>query len=272
MIKGVAKLANHICLILCTLVLISGLCPIVAQAVDMTRTVYVPKTGSKYHYVSDCSNMTSPRSMTLEEALSKGYEPCSNCVNEKAFSDMRSTTPHVDDVYWLAENGITTGFPDGTFRPYSSVARCDMAAFLRRLAVRMGVDGAATWTPATSDWDSFSDVNSTTPHAEDILWLAHTGISTGFSDGTFRPYATIARCDMAAFLHRLALLSGKAGASDSSSKASFFDVSSSTPHAGDIDWLASSKITTGFPDNTFRPYANVARCDMAAFLYRLYNL
>ena len=272
MIRRVVKLARRICIVLCGLVLITGLCPMVAQAVDMTRTVYVPKTGSKYHYVSDCSNMTSPETRTLEEALAEGYEPCSNCVNEKAFSDMRSTTPHVDDVYWLAENGITTGFPDGTYRPYDSVARCDMAAFLRRLAVRMGVDGAATWTPTASDWDSFSDVNSATPHAEDILWLAHTGVSTGFSDGTFRPYATIARCDMAAFLHRLALLSGKAGTSDSSSKASFIDVSSSTPHAGDIDWLASSKITTGFPDNTFRPYANVARCDMAAFLYRLYNL
>lgn len=272
MIRRVAKLATPTCLILCTLALIAALCPMVAQAIDMTRTVYVPETGSKYHYVSDCSNMTSPKSITLEEALVEGYESCSNCVNEKAFFDMRSTTPHVDDVYWLAENGITTGFPDGTFRPYNSVARCDMAAFLRRLAIRMDVDGAATWTPTINDWDSFSDVSRATPHAEDILWLAHVGVSTGFSDGTFRPYATIARCDMAAFLHRLALLSGATETSDSSSKASFIDVSSSTSHAEDINWLSTSRITTGFADNTFRPYANVARCDMAAFLYRLYNL
>lgn len=266
------KLVRHLGLVLCELALVIGMCPVVARAVDMARTVFVPRTGSKYHYVSDCSNMTSPRSMSLEEALSQGYEPCANCVNEKAFSDVRSATPHADDVYWLAKNGISTGFPDGTFRPYDSVARCDMAAFLRRLAVQMGVEDAATWTPTANDWKSFSDVNSSTPHAEDVLWLAHTGVSTGFADGTFRPYATIARCDMAAFLHRLALLSGRDGAGDSSNKVSFSDVSAGTPHAEDIIWLSATRITTGFPDNTFRPYANVTRCDMAAFLHRLYIL
>lgn len=32
----------------------------------------------------------------------------------------------------------------------------------------------------------FSDVNSSTAHADDIWWMLDTGISTGFNDGTFR--------------------------------------------------------------------------------------
>ena len=119
------------------------------------------------------------------------------------FSDVNQSTPHYEDILWLASAKISTGFPDGTFRPYASIARCDMAAFLRRLAVSMGVEEAKSWNPSSSDWAAFSDVSGSTPHAEDILWLASTKISTGFPDGTFRPYASIARCDMAAFLYRL---------------------------------------------------------------------
>ena len=46
-----------------------------------------------------------------------------------------------------------------------------------------------------------------------------------------------------------------------------------TPHYGDIIWLASAGVSTGWiePDGTrtFRPTAGVQRADMAAFLYRL---
>ena len=37
-------------------------------------------------------------------------------------------------------------------------------------------------------WDSasFPDVTDTTPHADEIRWLASSGISTGYPDGTFR--------------------------------------------------------------------------------------
>ncbi len=36
--------------------------------------------------------------------------------------------------------------------------------------------------------------------------------------------------------------------------------------------MASTKITTGYPDNTYRPTAQVGRDAMAAFLYRYVQL
>ena len=36
----------------------------------------------------------------------------------------------------------------------------------------------------------------------------------------------------------------------------------------DITWLKDNAITTGYPDNTFRPDNNVTRAEMAAFLHR----
>ena len=112
------------------------------------------------------------------------------------FVDVFKTTDHHEYIGWLKENGISTGWDDGTFRPYSSIVRCDMAAFLYRLA------GSPAYEPSASERGRFRDVDASTPHAKEVWWLASTGVSSGWDDGTFRPYSSIVRCDMAAFLHR----------------------------------------------------------------------
>ncbi len=112
------------------------------------------------------------------------------------FVDVFSSTPHHEHIGWLKENGIAAGWADGTFKPYVSIARCDMAAFLYRLA------GSPQYSPTSAERRRFKDVDGGTPHCDEVWWLASTGVSTGWADGTFKPYASIARCDMAAFLHR----------------------------------------------------------------------
>lgn len=124
-------------------------------------------------------------------AGSPSFEPSPS--DWSLFSDVNKSTPHAREILWLASSGVTTGYPDHTFKPFATVARCDMAAFLHRMAGDLPSAGTVT----------FSDVSNTTPHAEDILWLAHEGVSSGFPDGTFKPYGTVVRCDMAAFLNRM---------------------------------------------------------------------
>ena len=41
--------------------------------------VWIPNTGSKYHKTSTCSGMKDPSKVTVEEAKSYGYTPCSKC-------------------------------------------------------------------------------------------------------------------------------------------------------------------------------------------------
>ena len=194
-----------------------------------------------------------------------------------SFRDVDASTPHADDIKWTASAGISTGWiePDGTrtFRGMDTVKRQDMAAFLRREAKRMGVGDADSWKPSASDWKAFRDVSKSTPHAEDVLWLAHAGISAGWteSDGsrTYRGMDSVKRQDMAAFMHRLAKLAARGS---HVSPKSFGDVTSSTPHADDIRWLAGSGVSTGYPDGTYRGMVSVYRQDMAAFLHRLDTL
>ena len=116
---------------------------------------------------------------------------------DSTFYDVGSSTPHAIDIEWLVDKGITTGFIDGSFRPYDTVKRCDMAAFLYRIA------GSPDFEPDEEQAVAFKDVNGSTAHSLEVLWLASEGISTGFPDGTFRPYDTVKRCDMAAFLRRM---------------------------------------------------------------------
>ena len=123
-------------------------------------------------------------------------------AKDVAFADVDEKTPHRDAILWLAAEGVSTGYKgaDGKaeFRPYAEIARCDMAAFLYRMAGE----------PEFEAKDAFSDVARDTPHREAVLWLAASGVSTGWTAGdgtrTFRPYDQIVRCDMAAFLQRMA--------------------------------------------------------------------
>lgn len=234
------------------------------------RTVWVSRTGDKYHYTPNCSNMHNPIEMTLSEALSKGRTPCKVCARGSSggsdgaldpswpFTDVREDTYHYEDIVWLKKSGVATGFQDGSFKPLDTVKRCDMAAFLYRIA------GKPAFASTDVDWNRFSDVDTKTPHADAILWMASKSITTGFEDGTFRPYDTIKRCDMAAFLHRMA-----GDVDHSASQVSFKDVAAATPHAAHIRWLAAVGVSKGFDDGTYRPFDTVKRCDMAAFLHRM---
>lgn len=181
------------------------------------------------------------------------------------FNDVNVTTPHQKDIIWLAENGISTGYPGGLFKPMTDVYRQDMAAFLYRLA------GEPDYTPTPADKARFKDVNDQTPHAKEIYWLAASGISTGYLDGTFKPLAPVVRQDMAAFLRRLAKVMGDPESENwkPQNTNAFPDVTAQTDHQVDILWLAETEISAGYPDKMFRPLVKVARQDMAAFLHRL---
>ena len=198
-------------------------------------------------------------------AGSPEYTPSES--DKKRFSDVSTSTSHAKEIWWLASTGISTGFPNGTFRGMAPVARQDMAALLKRFTA-LYLDGTANdFTPSAADTKRFNDVNNATEHAEDIWWLASTGISTGFPNGTYAPGKAVARQDMAAFLYRASNLPVfNPSAKD---KAAFSDVNESTSHANDIWWMSSRGISTGFKDKTFKGTLSVARQDMAAFLYRL---
>jgi hypothetical protein len=114
---------------------------------------------------------------------------------------------------------------------------------------------------------SFIDVSPDHPFFEEIKALAASGIITGWPDGTFRPTLTVTRQAMSAFLYRAFELEVPDIA-----EPTFSDVDEDHPFFEEIEALAASGITTGWPDGTFRPDLSVTRMATTAFLYRALGL
>jgi hypothetical protein len=60
-------------------------------------------------------------------------EPMFTPPGSPSFNDVPTTHPFYDEVEWMAEEGITTGFPGGLFKPSADVTRQSMSAFMHRL-------------------------------------------------------------------------------------------------------------------------------------------
>ncbi|WP_342372097.1 S-layer homology domain-containing protein [Propioniciclava soli] len=179
------------------------------------------------------------------------------------FFDVPARLAFHSEIMWLASEGISTGWPDGTFRPGEPINRDAMAAFLYRLAGEPTVS-----LPAASP---FSDVAPDAPFYKEVCWLASTAISTGFPDGTFGPKVSVSREAVAAFLFRFFYdqqFPGRFAPHRTPTVAPFVDVPLASPFAREIAWLKQYEITTGYGDGTFRPHDVVARDAMAAFLFR----
>jgi uncharacterized repeat protein (TIGR01451 family) len=176
------------------------------------------------------------------------------------FSDVREDHAFFEEICWMVDNEITTGYSDGTYRPGRDVTRMAMSAFMYRLA------GQPTFPdPPTA---SFPDAATDHVFFTEIEWMAEEGITTGYADGTFRPGIGVTRMAMGAFMYRLA---GEPTFPDPGT-ASFPDVATTSTFFTEIEWMVDEGITTGYTDGTFRPARNVTRMAMSAFMQRLFPL
>ena len=110
------------------------------------------------------------------------------------FRDVPATRQYSVEISLLSQIGVINGWSDGTFRPTQNVTRGQTAAFLYRLA------GSPAYTPPKTS--QFEDIDPRTPFPKEISWMAKNGFTTGYSDKTFRPEATINRGGMLVMLHR----------------------------------------------------------------------
>jgi hypothetical protein len=172
------------------------------------------------------------------------------------FSDVPPEHPFFEEITWLAEEGIATGYDDGTFKPANTVSRQAMAAFLYRLAGEPEVD--------LPEQPTFSDVPEDHPFYVPIEWAVEQEIASGYPDGTFKPSGDISRQAMSAFVYRDA---GEPSF-EVPSEPSFSDVPEGHPFYVEIEWLAEEGISTGYEDGTFKPGNNTSRQATAAVLFR----
>jgi len=223
------------------------------------------------------------RSRGANQAFSESSAPVTVNLRNRTFTDV--PCPHWARMFIesLAVAGITSGFPDGTFRPDFSVNRAQMVVFLARSA-DLALHDLGAFTPPPCGQESFGDVPCTHWAYRFIEYAIAKGLVAGFDGppnpggGTsliFRPGQVVTRQTMALFLARVRDFSDHdfaAFAPPACGNERFPDVPCSNPSYKAIEYLAAKSITAGFSNGLYGPGQPVTRAQMAVFLVRAARL
>lgn len=108
-----------------------------------------------------------------------------------SFSDVHSSNTASGYIESAVEEGILSGFPDGTYRPNQTVTRAQLAIILgRAFDITEAVD---------IDFPDVSKTSAAYPYIENMVAAE---IAYGYEDGYYRPNRAVTREQFAAFLAR----------------------------------------------------------------------
>ena len=141
-------------------------------------------------------NTTTNRAMFVAVAWRLEHMPAPE--NEASFTDVEKGTWYTDAVTWAYENGVASGFGDGTFGPNESITREQLAVFLYKYAQYKGYD-----LTITGNIDSFSDKDSVSSWAKNaVTWAVQNKIIAGKDGNKLDPKGHATRAEFAAIVHR----------------------------------------------------------------------
>lgn len=202
-------------------------------------------------------------------------------VEQNAFRDISNSWAK-DYINLLAEKEIAQG-SGNRFYPQRNISRAEVAALTVRALGLKSSPGAS----------SFGDVPPMHWAAGEIAIAKEYGLIGGYEDGSFRPDEQVKRSEMSKMLagalpQDATTMSLKPISDQSDEVAQPITVAAITGTSGEVSaaervfqdiaghWaqpyilrLATSGITSGYADGTFRPETRTTRGEMSAFIARL---
>lgn len=172
------------------------------------------------------------------------------------FPDVNGSTEEGQAILNLAERGIISGYPDGTFKPSNAITRTQAAKILAGI---LQLDTVNVTNP------QFKDVKPGDENYGAIAALANAGIISG-SNGYFYPTNNITRGQMSKMIVR-----GFDLEISDSVETPFTDVVADSEYEPYIQTLFANKITKGTTPTTYGPYNHVKRSQLASFVVRAEN-
>lgn len=168
----------------------------------MWAYTYEPQitAGKTDNYFKPADDCTRGQVVTFLWRAAGRPEPASQTNPFKDVFNYGNCAPFYKAILWAAENGITTGYPDGSFQPNKTVSRAEFVTFLWRY---YGEPAPST------NLNPFVDVKETSVFRNAILWAYGQGITTGYDATHFQPNKTCNRWQVVMFMYR-AIGEGKA--------------------------------------------------------------
>lgn len=164
------------------------------------------------------------------------------CAYDVSFSDVPEDSWFYTDVMTLAESGVISGYPDGTYRPTKKVTTGEALKMILLAA------GYPEPEPAASHW-------------------ARGYLNFAIEQGFLTRYEDISDLDVNMTRGLVAKLAANAlGLSDPGTYGTFTDTDS--PY---VEALCAAGIVGGYPDGTYRPGASISRAEIAAIVNRIYQ-
>ena len=178
------------------------------------------------------------------------------CKIQVLFKDVTDSKDFwYEPTYYLVGKDVVRGYDNQTlFKPANECTRAQMLTFMYRL-------NGNPKTKATSC--KFPDVKADDYFYKAVIWAVEKGITTGYSDGTFKPQNVCTRAQTVTFLWRMA------GKPAPKMKTNVFkDVKSDAYYYKATLWASEKKILAGYSDGTFKPDGKCLRRQMVTFLYK----
>lgn len=176
---------------------------------------------------------------------------------ENYYSDIASNWA-AEDINLLADLGVVTGKPDGTFRPDSEITRAEIVAILVRL-YDLNSDDMVLFDDTKDHWASGY-----------ISIAASLGYVNGFDAKHFGPDDQLTREQMAVMTARIAELQEDTSGGNPVPFTDKDRISSWALSA--VTSVFQNGVISGYPDGTFRPSAKITRAEACHMIVNLINL
>ncbi|MFN6568089.1 beta-Ig-H3/fasciclin [Nostoc minutum NIES-26] len=204
-------------------------------------------------------------------ASAQTTEPSTTPSTEPSTTPSTTSTSNFTDVssdYWalpfiqaLAQRGVITGFPDGTFKPNQSVTRAEFAALIQKAFNQNPVRQLSS--------SGFRDVPANYWAADAIREAYETGFLTGYPGDLFQPNQQIPKVQALVALTSGLGLSANDNASNINS--TYYTDASAIPNyaVNNVAAATQARIVVNYPNvNQLNPQVSLTRAEAAALLYQ----
>lgn len=217
-----------------------------SQAESSSQVEDSSQTSEESSVPEEESVSSEESSLPSESSQEEGEE-----ASQQESSSLEDSEEDTFAAYPLLVTGGHAAYMHGEagamFYPSRAMTRAEMAAMLYNLL--------AAKPPVTES--NFEDVDSGDWYYTAVNALAEAGILSGYGDGTFRPGDTVSRAEFVAALCQCFQM--EAGSSD------FSDVEGHWAQEY-IEAATSAGWLSGFEDGTFRPDADIQRCQVTPIM------